>query len=100
MMSPSRVRVSAVAAVSWPAAAEPRGQARTPRPLAAMAGALRRWREHARLRRELSQMSARDFGDLAVPPSLLADERRRGPWQRPSPQWRTVAERSGGGTAQ
>jgi uncharacterized protein YjiS (DUF1127 family) len=40
------------------------------------------WWEPERQRRELSMMRARDFGDLAVPPSLVTDELRRWPWHR------------------
>jgi uncharacterized protein YjiS (DUF1127 family) len=54
---------------------------------AAVARVLRGWRERDRQRRELSQMAAHDFGDIAVPPSLLREEVRRWPWQRPVAQW-------------
>jgi uncharacterized protein YjiS (DUF1127 family) len=50
------------------------------------------WRERARYRWELSQMSARDFGDLPVPSSLMREEVRRWPWQKPSSQWRAVRD--------
>jgi uncharacterized protein YjiS (DUF1127 family) len=56
---------------------------------------VRRWRdlwgERIRLRRDLAMMSARDFGDLAIPPGLLRDELRRWPWQACSPEWRETA---------
>lgn len=45
------------------------------------------WRERARQRRALAVLRTRDFGDLSVPGSLLADELRRCPWQRFSAQW-------------
>jgi uncharacterized protein YjiS (DUF1127 family) len=45
------------------------------------------WRERERLRRDLSVMRPGDFGDLAVPPSLVVDEIRKWPWQKVSPQW-------------
>jgi uncharacterized protein YjiS (DUF1127 family) len=51
---------------------------------------LRRWIERNRERAELAAMSARDFGDLAVPDSLIRSEVRRWPWQEPSPQWRAL----------
>jgi hypothetical protein len=51
---------------------------------------LRIWRDRQLDRRELSMMSARDFGDLPVPASVIADETRRWPWQTPSPQWSEV----------
>ena len=49
------------------------------------------WRKRERLRRELSQMSPRDFGDLTMPPSLVRDEVRRWPWQPQSQQWGLLA---------
>ena len=51
---------------------------------------LHRWWERERQRRELSMMRARDFGDLAVPPSLVVEELRRWPWQKPNSQWGEV----------
>jgi uncharacterized protein YjiS (DUF1127 family) len=57
---------------------------------------MRRWRARERFRGELSSLSSRDFGDLAVPPSLIADELRRWPWQEPSAQWGTAASRPSG----
>jgi hypothetical protein len=59
--------------------------------IAAVRGRLRCWWERVELRRELSSMSVRDFGDVKVPPSLTADEVRRWPWQGSSPQWRAAA---------
>lgn len=50
------------------------------------------WRERNRLRREVSTMSPRDFGDLPVAPGIIFDECRRWPWQNVSPQWRTIRE--------
>jgi uncharacterized protein YjiS (DUF1127 family) len=32
------------------------------------------WREREGHRRELAKMSIRDFGDIAVPPSLIREE--------------------------
>ena len=55
---------------------------------------LRRWRKRQQQRRELSMLKSRDFGDLAVPPALLANELGCWPSQPPSPQWRTVVKRS------
>jgi uncharacterized protein YjiS (DUF1127 family) len=49
------------------------------------------WWEREGQRRELSAMRARDFGDLAVPPSLVIEELRRWPWQKPNSQWGEVA---------
>jgi uncharacterized protein YjiS (DUF1127 family) len=54
---------------------------------------LRQWRQRSRERRELSQLTPRDFGDLALPPSLLANELGRWPWQRWNAQWGAVCER-------
>lgn len=55
----------------------------------------RTWRERELQRRELSTMSPRDFGDLAVPPSLLKEELRRWPWQKPSQQWSQIKANRG-----
>jgi uncharacterized protein YjiS (DUF1127 family) len=49
-----------------------------------------RWRDRERLRRELAGMRSRDFGDLAVSPGLIEDEKRRWPWQEWSSQWSAV----------
>ena len=51
------------------------------------------WRERHRERRQLSAMSARDFGDLCVAQNLLEQESRRWPWQAPIPAWNTVRSR-------
>jgi uncharacterized protein YjiS (DUF1127 family) len=83
-------------AVAWQAPADATTR-RTPPYLsaarAAVVGLLRDWRKQQRLRRELSLMSPRDFGDLAVPPSLVRDELRRWPWQRQSVEWGELAPR-------
>ena len=52
------------------------------------------WWRRERERRELAAMNPRDFGDLTVPPSLVSDELRRWPWQRPSPQWGQIDDRA------
>jgi uncharacterized protein YjiS (DUF1127 family) len=62
---------------------------------AALVGWLRELRRRERERRELAAMDASDFGDLAVPPSLLVDEVRRWPWQKSTPQWGAVAAEAG-----
>jgi uncharacterized protein YjiS (DUF1127 family) len=81
------------AAAPWPAAAAAPARARTLPLFAAILDTLRQWRERSRERRELSQLTARDFGDLAVPPSLLANETGRWPWQKPSLGWGAVCDR-------
>ena len=96
-MSPGKISASPVATVAWPKAADRTARTRAAALVAAIGEALRRWRTRQRLRRELAQMSPRDFGDLAVPPSLIKDELGRAPWREPSPQWRWVARRTGGG---
>ncbi len=48
---------------------------------------LHRCWQRERERRELAALGSRDFGDLVVPPSLVADELRRWPVQEASPQW-------------
>jgi uncharacterized protein YjiS (DUF1127 family) len=45
-----------------------------PRPAVSFLRLLATWRERERHRRELSRMSVRDFGDIAVPPSLIREE--------------------------
>jgi hypothetical protein len=51
-----------------------------------------RWqREHER--REMAQMGARDFGDIAVSPGLMREETRRWPGQKSNPGWSAVDER-------
>lgn len=64
---------------------------------AAILRTLRQWRERERQRREMSMLTERDFGDLALPPSLVRDELRRWPWQKPSPQWAEIGVRSRSG---
>lgn len=51
------------------------------RPVVRVFRLLARWRERERHRRELARMSVRDFGDIAVPPSLIREEQARWPWQ-------------------
>lgn len=67
-----------------------RKRMRRNRALGALGARLRLWAERNRDRRELAAMSSRDFGDLAVPESLVRDEVRRWPWQKPSAGWRAV----------
>ena len=56
---------------------------------------LRTLRRRELQRRELSVLSSRDFGDLAVPQSLINEEIRRWPWQKWSQQWSQVTNRRG-----
>lgn len=56
---------------------------------------LRTWWRRELQRRELSMLSPRDFGDLAVPQSLVSEETRRWPWQKPSQQWSQVTDKGG-----
>ena len=56
---------------------------------------LRTWRRRELERRELSVLSSRDFGDLAVPQSLINEEIRRWPWQKWSQQWSQVTNKRG-----
>jgi uncharacterized protein YjiS (DUF1127 family) len=56
---------------------------------------LRTWRRRELQRRELSRLSSRDFGDLAVPQSLINEEIRRWPWQKWSQQWSQVTNKRG-----
>ena len=66
--------------------------------LAGLGGWLRTTWQRERERRELAAMRSRDFGDLAVPPSLVIDELRRWPWQKSSPLWgQALRERCGDG---
>ena len=61
----------------------------------AIAQLLRTWWKRELQRRELSLLSPRDFGDLAVPRSLISEEIRRWPWQKPSQQWSQVTDKRG-----
>ena len=56
---------------------------------------LRTWQRRELQRRELSVLSSRDFGDLAVPQSLINEEIRRWPWQKWSQQWSQVTNKRG-----
>jgi hypothetical protein len=40
-------------------------------------------------------LSPRDFGDLAVPQSLVKEEISRWPWQQLSHQWSQVTDKRG-----
>ena len=51
---------------------------RMPRQVVRLLRLLVRWRERERHRRELTTMSVRDFGDIAVPPGLIREEQRGG----------------------
>ena len=53
---------------------------------------LARWREREQHRRELAKMSVCDFGDIAVPPGLIREERARWPWQAMSPGWAAISK--------
>lgn len=53
--------------------------------------AFSRWRERARLRREIAGMTLRDFGDIPVSPSVLREELRRWPWQDLCTAWGAIA---------
>lgn len=56
---------------------------------------LRTWQRRELQRRELSRLSSRDFGDLAVPRSLINEEIRRWPWRKWSQQWSHVTNNPG-----
>jgi uncharacterized protein YjiS (DUF1127 family) len=60
-----------------------------------IARTLRRWQRRELQRRELSRLSSRDFGDLAVPRSLINEEARRWPWRKWSQQWSHVTNKRG-----
>ncbi|HEY1432043.1 MAG TPA: hypothetical protein VGF39_10520 [Stellaceae bacterium] len=90
------ITVAAFATVGVPVDAwQPRPKPR--RHLHALFGWLRAWWQREHERRELTAMRGRDFGDLAVPPSLVVDEIRRWPWQKSSPQWSEVGAKHQGG---
>ena len=100
MKNLDRSENSTAAAVEWRAPAKTTTKATAqPRVLsawAAIARLLRTWRMRELQRRELSTMSPRDFGDLAVPQSLAKEEIRRWPWQKSSPQWSQITNKRGG----
>lgn len=64
---------------------------RMPRQVARLLRLLVRWRERERHRRELTTMSVRDFGDIAVPPGLMREEQARWPWQAMSSGWTALS---------
>jgi uncharacterized protein YjiS (DUF1127 family) len=68
---------------------------RAPSAWAAVAQLLRKWWRRELERRKLSVLSPRDFGDLAVPQSLVKEEIGRWPWQQSSQQWSQVADKRG-----
>jgi uncharacterized protein YjiS (DUF1127 family) len=73
-----------------------------PRPAIRLLRLLATWRERERHRRELARMSVRDFGDIAVPPSLIREEQARWPWQAINRGWTALSRnkcvpRNGGG---
>ena len=76
-----------------------RGQLSVVRLAASLAAACRNalecWRERARFRAELSQMSPRDFGDMPVSPSLLREEAGRWPWQGAARGWSAIRDDGG-----
>jgi uncharacterized protein YjiS (DUF1127 family) len=99
MQNLNRGEISTAAAVEWRAPAKTTNataQSRVLSAWAAIARLLRTWRMRELQRRELSTMSPRDFGDLAVPRSLAKDEIRRWPWQKSSPQWSQITSKRGG----
>jgi uncharacterized protein YjiS (DUF1127 family) len=49
------------------------------------------WREREGHRRELAKMSIRDFGDIAVPPSLIREEQAGWSWQAVNPGWAALS---------
>lgn len=75
---------AAVAPAQWhaPPAAVRAARARVCAAATAAASLIRTWWERERLRRELSAMSPRDFGDVAVPPGAIKNEVGRWPWQK------------------
>jgi uncharacterized protein YjiS (DUF1127 family) len=62
------------------------------RPGGRLLSLIARWRKRERHRRELATMAARDFGDIAVPPSLIREEQARWPWQAMSPGWAALSK--------
>jgi uncharacterized protein YjiS (DUF1127 family) len=62
-----------------------------PRPVIRLLRLLARWRDRERQRRELATISARDFGDIAVPPGLIREEQARWPWQPMNPGWAALS---------
>jgi len=53
-------------------------------------GVFQTWFSRQQSRRELAQMSRRDFGDICVPPGLIGEEARRWPWQSSSEGWGAI----------
>jgi uncharacterized protein YjiS (DUF1127 family) len=99
MQNRNRREISTAAAVEWRASVKTANMTAPSRVLdawAAIARLLHSWQVRELRRRELSTMSSRDFGDLAVPRSLAKDEINRWPWQKSSPQWSQITSKRGG----
>jgi uncharacterized protein YjiS (DUF1127 family) len=98
MQVQERSAIPRVAAVERRASAntiKATAQSCAPSARAAVAQLLRRWWSRELQRRELSMLSPRDFGDLAVPQSLVKEEVIRWPWQPWSKQWSQVTDKRG-----
>jgi uncharacterized protein YjiS (DUF1127 family) len=98
MQKLERSAISKAAAVEWRRPGNTREATVRSRIASAwvlIARLLRTWRRRELQRRELSVLSSRDFGDLAVPQSLINEEIRRWPWQKWSQQWSQVTNERG-----
>jgi uncharacterized protein YjiS (DUF1127 family) len=98
MQKRERSAISKDAAVEWwrpDNTREATARSLLTRWLCAIARLLRTWRRRELQRRELSRLSSRDFGDLAVPQSLINEEIRRWPWRKWSQQWSQVTNKRG-----
>jgi uncharacterized protein YjiS (DUF1127 family) len=98
MQKRDRSAISKAAAVKWwrpDNTREATVRSRIASAWVVIARLLRTWRRRELQRRELSRLSSRDFGDLAVPQSLINEEIRRWPWQKWSQQWSQVTNKRG-----
>jgi uncharacterized protein YjiS (DUF1127 family) len=98
MQKRERSAISKAAAVEWRRPGNTREvtvRSRIASAWVVIARLLRTWRRRELQRRELSRLSSRDFGDLAVPQSLINEEIRRWPWQKWSQQWSQVTNKRG-----
>ena len=98
MQKRERSAISKAAAVEWRRPGNTREatvRSRIASAWVVIARLLRTWRRRELQRRELSRLSSRDFGDLAVPRSLINEEIRRWPWRKWSQQWSHVTNKRG-----
>ena len=89
-MSESQLKPVGIVATARPTNYPPKSRRATPSVLATIWSLLLEWSQRQRERQQLSRMSSRDFGDLAIPSNLIRGEARRWPWQKPLSHWTAI----------